>query len=342
MKPHVGGVVWRLAIFLTVCVLGLFGLLATFAQLRFGDDTIYNADFSNVGGLEEGNFVRIAGVEVGKVKKMTMLPGAVVAVEFSTDPSVVLTEGARAVIRYDNLIGGRFVELEEGAGATKRLNPGGTIPLSQTAPALDMDALIGGFRPLFRALNPDQVNALTGQLIKAFEGQGDSIGSLLSQTAVLTSTLANRDQLIGEVITNLNTVLGSLGDQSDRFDKAVDSLSELVKGLAERKTDIVNGVAYSNAAAGTIADLLNQARPPFANTVRQSDRVGALVVADHDWLDSLINDLPEKYQKMGRLGLYGDYFSYYVCDIALKFNGKGGNPVYVKVAGQTTGRCAPK
>ena len=342
MNQRLGGTLWRLAIFVTVCALGLFGLLATFAQLRFGDETIYEAEFSDVGGLEEGNFVRIAGVEVGKVKTLSMRPGAIVAVRFSTDPSVTLTEGTRAVIRYDNLIGGRYLALEEGAGGLRRLNPGQTIPLSRTAPALDLDALIGGFRPLFRALNPDQVNALTGQLIEAFQGQGATIGSLLSQTAALTTTLANRDQLIGEVITNLNTVLGSLGDQSDRFDKAVDSLSELVKGLAERKTDIVNGVAYTNASAATIADLLEQARPPLNNTVHQSDRVGTLAVADHDYLDNLINGLPDKYKRLARLGLYGDYFSYYLCDVVLKLNGKGGQPVYVKVASQTTGRCAPK
>ena len=141
-------------------------------------------------------------------------------VDFTADDSVVLTEGTRAVIRYDDLIGGRYLALEEGAGGTKKLNPGDTIPLASTEPALDLDALIGGFRPLFRALNPDQINTLSGQLISAFQGQGATIGSFLTQTAALTNTLADRDQLIGEVIVNLNTVLGSLAGQSDQFGKA--------------------------------------------------------------------------------------------------------------------------
>lgn len=342
MKSTLKGTLWRLAIFTAVCACGLFGLLATFAQLRFQPELIYKAEFKDVGGLQAGNFVRIAGVEVGKVKTMSLEHDAVVLVEFSADPSVLLTEGSRAVIHYDNLIGGRYLALEEGPGRPRRLDPGQTIPLDRTTPALDLDALIGGFRPLFRALDPDQVNTLTGQLIQAFQGQGDTIGSLLAQTATFTSTLANRDQLIGEVIANLDTVLGSLGDQSDDFDKAVDSLSELVKGLSERKTDIANGVAYTNAAAATIADLLQQARPPLSNTVRQADRVGTLAVADHDYLDTLINGLPDKYKTLARLGLYGDYFSFYMCDVVLKLNGKGGQPVYVKVVGQITGRCAPK
>jgi phospholipid/cholesterol/gamma-HCH transport system substrate-binding protein len=281
-------------------------------------------------------------VEVGKVKRISLKPDATLMVEFSADPSVVLTSGNRAVIRYDNLIGDRFLALEEGAGDTTRLRPNDTIPLARTAPALDLDALVGGFRPLFRALNPDQINQLTGQLIAAFQGQGTTISSFLEQTASVTNTLADRDELIGQVINNLNTVLGSLGDQSKQFDKAVTSLSDLVAGLAARKQDISTGLAYTNEAAGTIADLLSQARPPFKDVVAQTDRAAGTILADHEYFDNILNTLPDKYQLLGRQGLFGDFFSFYLCDLILKLNGKGGQPVYVKVAGQDTGRCAPK
>src|SRR3954466_1956089 len=229
MKENLRGTAVRLAVFLTVCLLGVFGLYAVFGQLRFGEKThTYRAAFTNVTGLETNDFVRIAGVEVGQVKKVAIQPDTTALVEFTADDSVVLTEGTRAVIRYGDLIGGRYLGLEEGAGGVKKLNPGDTIPLARTSPALDLDALIGGFRPLFHALNPDQVNALTSQLIRAFQGQGGTINSFLTQAGELTNTLADRDQLVGEVITNLNTVLGSIGDQNSQFAKAVDSLSQLI------------------------------------------------------------------------------------------------------------------
>jgi len=333
----------RLGVFLAVCLLGVFALYAVFGQLRFGEKAnTYKAEFLNVTGLENGDFVRIAGVEVGKIEKISIQGDTTALVEFTADDSVVLTDGNRAVIRYDDLIGGRYLALVEGAGGTTKVKPGDTIPLARTSPALDLDALIGGFRPLFSALDPDQVNALSGQLIAAFEGQGATIGSFLTQTAALTNTLADRDQLIQEVIVNLNIVLGSLGGQSDQFSKAVDSLSELVKGLAERRTDIADGLAYTNAAAGSVADLLSQARPPFAKTIQETDRAAGIVVADHDYFDNLINTLPDAYQALSRQGIYGDFFSFYLCDIILKLNGKGGQPVYVKIAGQPTGRCAPR
>jgi phospholipid/cholesterol/gamma-HCH transport system substrate-binding protein len=342
MRENLRGVVVRFGIFLTVCLLTAFLLVAVFGEVRFGDGKTYYAEFTNVSNLRQGKLVRIAGVEVGKVNKISINPDATVRVEFTADNSVTLTEGTQAVIRYDNLFGDRYLALEEGVGGINILRPGQTIPLARTKPALDLDALIGGFKPLFRALNPDQVNALSEQLLQAFQGQGPTITSFLDQAAAVTNTLADRDQLIGQVVDNLNVVLGSLGGQSDRLDKAVVSLSQLVRGLAERKTDIANAVAYTNAAAGSVADLLSQARAPLSKVVHETDRVAGIVDADHDYLDNLLNTLPEKYQALYRQGMYGDFFAFYLCDVVLKVNGKGGQPVYIKVAGQPTGRCAPK
>ncbi|WP_255502962.1 virulence factor Mce family protein [Mycolicibacterium sp. CR10] len=341
MKELKGAAV-RLGIFLTVCAMGAFLLVAVFGQVRFGEGKNYLAQFVNVSGLREGDLVRIAGVEVGKVQTITVNRDATVTVEFSADETVSLTEGSRAAIRYDDLIGNRFLALLEGAGPLQALKPGGTIPLARTESALDLDMLIGGFRPLFRALDPDQVNELTAQLIEAFQGQGPTIGSFLNQAAAVTNTLADRDVLIGEVVDNLNVVLGSLGGQSERFDKAVTSLSELVQGLSDRRNDLSDAVAFVDAGAGSFADLMSQAREPFHKVVRELDRAAGIAVADHEYLDRFINELPDKYRALNRQAMYGDFFSFYLCDLVLKLNGKGGQPVYIKVAGQSTGRCAPK
>jgi phospholipid/cholesterol/gamma-HCH transport system substrate-binding protein len=342
VRDNLSGAVVRLVVFVVVCLLGMFALLAIYAQFRFEKGTTYTAVFANVSGLANGNFVRVAGVEVGKVTDISVNADDTASVKFSADDSVVLTEGSRAAIRYDNLIGGRYLELLEGAGGTHRLDRGATIGLDKTSPALDLDALIGGFRPLFRALDPTQVNALSGELIQAFQGQGDSIGSFLTQTAALTSTLADRDQLIGQVVVNLNTVLGSLSDQGDQFAKAVDSLSSLIAGLAGRKQDISNGLAYANAASASIADLLAAARPPVKTTVAQTDRVASTVLLDNGFFDNFINTLPDAYKVLERQALNGDYFSFYICDLVLKVNGRGGQPVYIKLAGQDSGRCTPR
>lgn len=341
MRENLRGVIWRLGIFLTVCALGAFALLSIFGEFRFGSGTSYNAKFSNVTGLRKGDLVRIAGVEVGKVKDISVNADSTVDVEFGAEDSLVLTEGTVAAIRYDDLFGGRYLALEEGTGGLKPLSAGQTIPLDRTRPALDLDELLGGFRPLFRALNPDQVNELTGQLVEIFKDQGPTIGSFLDRAAVVTNALANRDELVGEVINNLNVVLGSLSDQTEQFDKAVTSLSALVDGLADRRSDIANAVAYTNAAAGSVADLLSQAREPFKKVVHETDRTSTLAMADREYLDDLINTLPDAYHMLDRQAVNGGYFAFYICNVILKVNGKGGQPVYIKVVGQDTGRCEP-
>ncbi|GAY14000.1 MCE family protein [Mycobacterium sp. shizuoka-1] len=342
MKENLRGAIWRVGVFLGVCALGLVAMLAIFAQLRFETEKTYTAEFRTVSGLEDGNFVRIAGVEVGKVKNIRIRDDGVALVEFGTDASVVLTDGSRAVVRYRNLIGERYLALEEGVGGTRALPPGATIALSHTAPALDLDALLGGFRPLFRALDPEQVNALSGQLIEALQGEGPTIAGFLSQTATLTNTLAERDQLIGQVIMNLKSVVGSLSTQSSQFTAAIDALSASLATMAERRHDLRNGLAYANAAAASIGDLLTQGRVPLKSVVDQAQRVADATLADRDYLDHLLDTLPDVYQKLNRQGLYGDFFSFYLCDLILKLNGKGGQPVYVKVVGQDSGRCSPR
>ena len=332
----------RVALFSVMCLIFMFILITVFGQFRFDSRASYSAIFSNVSGLKGGNFVRIAGVEVGKVKDMTLHKDGTVTVDFAIDKGLQLTQGTRAVVRYENLIGDRYLSLEEGAGSVRKLLPGQTIPLDRTSPALDVDALIGGFRPLFRALDPDQVNALSGQLLRVFQGQGGTISSVLAQTSALTTTLAGRDQLIGEVITNLNTVLGTFAARDDQFGTGLDKLSQLVQGLADRRNDIGTGLAYINAAAGSVADLLSTARQPIKETVTQTDRFAGQVMADHDYVDELVRTLPDAYQVLARNGLYGDYFGFYLCDAILKVNGKGGQPVFVKLAEQVTGRCTPK
>lgn len=342
MKAQLGGVLWRLMIFLTVCMMGLFVLVAVFAQMRFQPQQTYHALFSNVGGLKDGDFVRIAGVEVGKVGEITIGRDGLVEVDFDVDDSVVLTQNSRAVVRFDNLYGDRYLALEEGDGGGAPLKADGTIAVANTAPALDLDTLIGGFRPLFRALDPDQINALSGQLIQAFQGQGQTIGSLLGQTAVFTGALADRDALIGDLIRNLDVVLGAIGDNDADFADAIMRLDELAAALAERKDGIAVATAHLDTTAREVADLLAQSRPAIQKVRHETDRAATIVLNNHDYFDDLLNTLPDAYRMLGRQGLYGDWFAFYICEAVIKVNGKGGQPVYIKAAAQTSGRCTPK
>ena len=339
------GTAIKLGIFSLVLLLFTAIIIVVFGQMRFDRTTGYSAIFSNTSGLRAGQFVRASGVEVGKVSKIQLMDGgSKVRVDFNVDPSLPLFDGTTASIRYLNLIGDRYMELKRG-DSDKRLPAGGTIPIEHTEPALDLDALIGGFRPLFRALNPDKVNNIAQSIITIFQGQGGTINDILDQTASLTSALADRDQAIGEVIKNLNTVLDTTVKHQQQFDETLQNFEKLITGLKNREDPIASSVANISDAAGTIADLLADNRPLLQSTVGHLEVLQQPLIDQHVEVDDILTRLPIAFKIIGRAGgIYGDFFNFYVCDISLKLNGlQPGGPVRtVKLTGQPSGRCTPQ
>ena len=333
------GILWMVLLAFTVTIVIVFG------QMRFDRTTGYSAMFSNASMLRAGQFVRAAGVEVGKVSKVTLIDGDTrVLVDFTVDSDLPLDQATTASIRYLNLIGDRYLELKHGESG-RLLAPGGTIPIEHTQPALDLDALIGGFRPLFKALDPDKVNSIAQSIITVFQGQGATINDILDQTSSLTSTLADRSQAIGEIITNLNTVLATTVKHQQEFDRTVDKLELLITGLKNRADPLAAATAHISNAAGTLADLLSEDRPLLHNTVGELEGVQQPIIDQLPSLDEVLRKLPDAYRIIGRVGgIYGDFYNFYLCDISLKVNGlQPGGPVrVVKLFGQPTGRCTPQ
>jgi phospholipid/cholesterol/gamma-HCH transport system substrate-binding protein len=287
-------------------------------------------------------------VEVGKVTKVALVDGSQRArLDFDVERSLPLFQSTTAQIRYQDLIGNRYLELQRGQGeaADRVLPSGGFIPLSRTQPALDLDALIGGFKPLFRALDPDKVNNIASAIITVFQGQGGTINDILDQTAQLTSRIAERDQAIGEVIQNLNIVLDTTVRHRKEFDQTVDNFEALITGLKDHADPLAAATAHISNAAGTVADLLADNRAVLHNTINYLDGVQQPIIDQKDQLDSQLRRTPEALTLLGRAsGSYGSFFNFYICDIALKINGlQPGGPVRtVKIWSQPTGRCTPQ
>jgi phospholipid/cholesterol/gamma-HCH transport system substrate-binding protein len=267
-----------------------------------------------------------------------------VKIDFDVERSLPLFDGTTASIRYLNLIGDRYLELKRG-DSEKRLPGGGTIPIEHTEPALDLDALIGGFRPVFRALDPDKVNTIAQSIITVFQGQGGTINDILDQTASLTSALADRDQAIGEVVKNLNTVLDTTVKHQQQFDETVQNFEKLITGLKNRADPIATSVADISDAAGSVADLLGENRPLLQKTVTQLEVIQQPLIDQKAELNDILTRLPTALKIIGRAGgVYGDFFNFYACDVTLKLNGlQPGGPVRtVKVWSQPSGRCTPQ
>ena len=147
-------------------------------------------------------------------------------------------------------------------------------------PALDLDVLLNGLRPVVQGLNPQDVNALTSSLMQIIQGQGGTLDSLLSRTSSFSNALADDGQVLAQLIDNLNAAMGTLAKDGDKFTGAIDRLQRLDQRAGSQERDPIGAAIDSlSQGAGSIASLLAEARPPLAATVNQLNRLAPLLEA---------------------------------------------------------------
>ena len=307
----------KLVVFIVVTVLATGVLAATIGNFRFGGSTTYKALFTDATGLMKGDDVRIAGVRVGEINGVSVArrgSRSLALVSFDVRSDRRIADSTLAQIRYRNLVGQRYVALSAGAGAGQRLASGGTIPLRQTQPALDLTVLFNGFKPLFAALNPEDVNAFAMELIKTLQGEGGNINSLLGHTASLTSTLADRDAVIGRTVDNLNQVLGTVDARDKQLDTLIVELQRFVSGLARDRQAI--GASLTNIAnlADATSQLVEQGRPAIRTDVQKLGEVAGTLDDNKQIVAGVLERLPNKLNTITRTATYGSWFNFYLCD----------------------------
>ncbi|MCW2875703.1 MlaD family protein [Actinacidiphila oryziradicis] len=303
----------KFSVFAVVTILATALLAATIVNIDFTPTVTYSAVFSDVTGLETGDDVRVAGVRVGQVQDIRIKDRTLAEVTFDVTRDRPLLTSTGAVIHYRNLVGQRYIALTEGAGDGSRLAPDSTIPLSHTQPALDLNALLDGFKPLFAALSPNDVNQLASELISTLQGEGGTVDSLLAQTASLTSTLANRDQLIGSVIDNLNTTLATVDKRSVHFSALLDQLQQLVSGLSADRTAIGDSLTSISNLAGATSGLLAQGRPALRSDIAGLSTLAGTLQRNNPTVEGVLQRLPHKLNALTGTATYGSWFNYYLC-----------------------------
>ena len=334
------GTVIKLGAFVVVMATLIAFLFVIFGQYRTGSTYGYSAVFADVSRLKGGDTVRVAGVRVGTVNSLSMRPDKTVLVNFDADRNIVLTTGTRAAVRYLNLTGDRYLELVEGPGSTTIQSPGSQIPVDRTAPALDLDLLLGGLKPVIQGLNPQEVNALTSSLLQIFQGEGGTLESLLSRTSSFSNTLAANNQVIEQLIDHLNTVVATIAKDKGKFSQTVDRLERFISELSADRDPIGAAIDSLDNATGSLADLLTNARPPLAGTVNQLNRVAPLLLAGKDRIDLQLQKTPENLRKLIRLGAYGSFIQYYICGLSLRVTDLQGRTAVFPFVKQEGGRCS--
>ena len=330
----------RLIIFVIVTSLATALLAITIGNITFGGKKTYKAVFTDATGVVNGDDVRIAGVKVGSVNSIEVHNDTQALVEFEVLDETKLARSTFATIRYRNLVGQRYIALTEGAGSSGELREGSTIPVSNTEPALDLTVLFNGFKPLFAAMTPEDVNKLSYELIQVFQGEGGTLEGLLQRTASVTNTLASRDQLISDLITNLNDALVTIGDRDQELSELIIQFRRFMTGLKNDRQAILGSLDSISRLSVQTADLVTGIRPGLRRDIKGLRAVAGTIVQNRAEVDRALKVLPVKLQKVGRTAIYGSFFNFYLCNFRATIDLPGGVPP-IQVDSYDTGaeRC---
>ena len=303
------------AVFVVITVVITALLALSIVSTGVSGTTSYRAVFTDVTGLAVGSDVDIAGVRVGQVTSLSVYHRNLALVGFNVQAGRPLPASVTATIRYLNLVGQRYIELGQGTGpADRTLAAGGTIPLSQTTPALNLTVLFNGFQPLFQALSPGDVNQLSSDIIEVFQGESPNITALVAAIGSLTTALATRDQVIDQVIDNLNSVITTVSARNSELRGLITSLQELVSGLAANRQPIGQAISAIGSLSSATAGLLQVARPPLKDDITQLQRLSANLAGNTGVVNTFLQDLPVKMADIARIASYGSWLNFFLCD----------------------------
>ncbi|QYJ03847.1 MCE family protein [Nocardioides panacisoli] len=333
----------RLVIFGVVTTLFTGLLVMTIGNLSFGATLSYRAQFSDVTGVVEGDDVRIAGVKVGSVEDIEIIEGNRARLTFTVDEDKRLATSTQVKIRYRNLVGQRYLALTQTADGGDDLAEGDEIPIDRTEPALDLTKLFNGFKPLFEALTPDDINRLSFEVVQVFQGESGTVESLLATTASVTQTLANRDALIGDLLDNLDYALDHIADRERELTDTIQSFRTLVGGLKQDRRAILDSLDGISELSVETADLLQGLRAPLVRDIKELRSVATNLDNNKAEVDRALQVLPIKLNKIGRTATYGSWFNFYLCNFSASVKLSGDNLIppinYQTYNGNDDHRC---
>jgi phospholipid/cholesterol/gamma-HCH transport system substrate-binding protein len=334
----------KLVIFALITIAATSVLAISIANTNLSSTNDYTARFTDATLLLPGDDVRIAGVRVGQVQNVSIVDRKQAEVRFSVASGRKLPAAVTAQIKFRNLVGQRYVALGQGVSKDPNaiLRPGENIPIERTKPALDLTELFNGFKPLFRALNPTDVNKLSYELIQVLQGEGGTVETLLAHTASLTTAIADKDKVIGDLINNLNGVLDTVNSRGTQLSDLIVTLQQLVTGLAQDRKPIGDAIDALGGLATTTSGLLQETRAPLKQDIANLGALTDTLNAHEKEVEHFIQFLPVKTSTLTRTVSYGSWFNFFLCSAegSVVIPGLITQPINIPVTSANLARCS--
>ena len=301
--------------------IGLMGMLVVLLVIGVGQSFTsvpmlmarpsYYGQFTDTGGLNNGDKVRIAGMDVGKVEGLK-IDGDHVEIKFGIGTNSIGTE-SRMAIRTDTILGKKVLEIE--ARGNKKLEPGGTLPIGQsTTPYQIYDAFFDVTKAA-TGWNIDTVKQSLHVLSQTIDETYPHLSEALDGVAKFSDTIGKRDEEIKHLLAQANQVASVLGDRSQQVDWLLVNLKTLLAAFNERGAAINallgNIAAFSQQVKGFIND-----NPNLTHVLEQLGTLSDTLVERRDDLAAGLAEVGKFLPSLNETIASGPYFKVVLHNLA--------------------------
>ncbi|MFJ4657338.1 MlaD family protein [Nocardia sp. NPDC088792] len=257
-----------------------------------GHKTGYDAVFTDVSGLFTGDSVRMSGVAVGKVDSIT-LDGVHARVHFTVQSDRPVYDNTQAAVRYQNLIGQRYVELLTTGAAGVKLPAGATIPVDHTIPSFDVSKLFNGFKPMFDTLDPAQLNEFGTNLLRVIQGDGAGIGPVLADVNNLVQHAKSSESVIVLLIRNLGLVSDEIGGKSKAVGDLVQQLADILRQFTSKTQTVLSAIDSAKATLAPLIPILEEGQSAYDTAYGPIDGLLRRLVPETNQLTQILAITPQ-------------------------------------------------
>ena len=262
-----------------------------------GDDKKLVAHFPRTISIYEGSDVRVLGVGVGTIEKITP-SGTEVVVEMSYDSKIDLPKDAEAVIIAPSIVGDRYVQITPAYTGGDTLADGATLSSDNTSVPLELDQIYSSLNDLNVALGPDGANkngALTDLLevtADNFSGQGEQFHETISNFSQLSQTLEdNKEELFGSA-AQLEEFIFTLAQNDSTVRAFNESLSNVSTMLNGEKEELAAALKHLSVALGEVTTFVKDNKASLSRNIKGINRVAKVLVKQRAALEETLINAP--------------------------------------------------
>lgn len=263
----------------------------------------YYAQFTDTGGLNVGDKVRIAGVDVGQVRDFK-IDGDKVVIGFSLDGQKVGTD-SRANIRTDTILGRKNLEIEP-KGSTP-LNANGVLPLGQTTTPYQIYDAFFDLTKAASGWDTESVKRSLNVLSETVAQTSPHLSAALDGVARFSDTIGKRDEDIKHLLANANKIAGVLGNRSEQINDLLVNTKVLLSAINER-TQAVNALLERVAGFSQEVSGLTKDNPNINRVLEQLHTISDILVKRKYDLVDVFSNISKIATGLGEAISSGPYF----------------------------------